>query len=407
MSIAFSACSQSVQEQSSSLSQAQQTSEDEKLESSVITAENLTQMQWDDIVQSAKGTTVTFYGWGGDDKINTWITTEVANTMKEKYDITVEHVGMDISEILTRMLTEKGAGEKGSVDVVWINGENFYTAKESDLLFGTFLEYLPNANAFLNLNSTANTTDFGVDTQGMEAPWGRAQLVFFGDSTKTDLPQNVDELTTWVQENPGKFTYPAPPEFNGSAFVRNIIMQYDEGLALRNADLTDEEIATATQAGMDLLNEIKPYLWREGATYPANFAQLQTMYADGEIDLGITYTVDGVYKNISDGLFPEGTVAYTFENGGLSNTHFLSIAQTSPNPAGALVLINELLSVELQASKASRDNWGDLSVLDPTMLSDAEKEMMGQGVLLGEPLSESHASLIEKIDAIWQEQVLN
>ncbi len=371
-----------------------------------LTAADLATTDWEQVVEAAKGTTVTFYGWGGDDKVNSYITTEVANTMKEKYDVTVQHVGMDISEILTRMVAEKGSGESGSVDVVWINGENFYTAKQQDLLFGTFLEYLPNAQKYLDLESSTNTTDFGVETEGMEAPWGRAQLVLFGDSAKSELPKTVDELKTWVAENPGKFTYPAPPEFNGSAFVRNMIMQFEGSEALTTSGLTDDEILAAAQPGIDLLNEIKPNLWREGEAYPSGFAQLQTMYADGEVDLAITYTVDGVYKGITDGLFPESTVAYTLENGGLSNTHFLSISATAPNSAGALLLINEMLSVELQAAKADRENWGDLSTLDPTKLSDDEKALMGQGVLLGTPLPETHASLIEKIDDIWASEVL-
>ncbi len=367
----------------------------------------LLDMSWEEIVETAKGTTVTFYGWGGDSKVNSYITTEVANTMKEKYDITLEHVGMDISEILTRMVAEKSSGKEGSVDVVWINGENFYTAKEGDLLYGSFLDKLPNGQQYLDLTAESNIMDFGVETEGMEAPWGRAQLVFFGDSSKGDLPKTLDELKTWTAENPGKFTYPAPPEFTGSAFVRNVIMQSTEGQALVSGDLTEEEIATATAPAMSYLNDIKSNLWREGTTYPSGFAQLQTMYADGEIDLAMTYTVDGVYKGISEGLFPESTVAYTFDNGGLSNTHFLSISATSPNPAAALVLINELLSVELQAAKADPANWGDLSVIDPTKLTEEEKSLMGDGVLLGSPLPETHASLIETIDTIWTTELLS
>ncbi len=371
-----------------------------------LTADMLAQSTWEEIEELAKGTTVTFYGWGGDDKVNKWITTEVANTMKEKYDITVQHVGMDISEILTRMVSEKTAGKTGSVDVVWINGENFYTAKKEELLFGAFLDKLPNAQNYLDLESLSNTSDFGVDTEGMEAPWGRAQLVFFGDSSKGDLPKTLDELLAWSEANPGKFTYPAPPEFTGSAFVRNTIMQFDGSGVLTSGDLSDEDITLAAQNGIDFLVDIKPNLWREGTTYPASFAQLQTMYSDGEIDLAMTYTVDGVYKGINEGIFPETTVAYTLDNGAISNTHFLSIAGTSPNPAGALLLINELLSVELQASKANPENWGDLSTLDPSKLTDDQKGMMGNGVLLGTPLPETHASLIEKIDSIWENNIL-
>ena len=45
---------------------------------------------WDEIVAAAKGTTVTFYGWGGDENRNNWLNTTVADYVKENYDITLE-----------------------------------------------------------------------------------------------------------------------------------------------------------------------------------------------------------------------------------------------------------------------------------------------------------------------------
>jgi ABC-type uncharacterized transport system YnjBCD substrate-binding protein len=43
-----------------------------------------------------------------------------------------------------RVRAEKAAGKtRGSVDLVWINGENFLTMKREGLLFGPFAEGLP------------------------------------------------------------------------------------------------------------------------------------------------------------------------------------------------------------------------------------------------------------------------
>ena len=57
--------------------------------------------------------------------------------------------------------------------------------------------------------------------QGYEAPYGRAQFVLEYDSAKVpNPPKNFAELKDWVKKNPGKFTYPKPPDFTGSAFIR-------------------------------------------------------------------------------------------------------------------------------------------------------------------------------------------
>lgn len=106
---------------------------------------DLKNKDWNSIVEKSKGTTVTFYGWGGSELTNKWIDNHLAKELKEKYNITLKRVPMDIDDILNKMLGEKQAGsDKGTIDVVWINGENFYTAKKNNLLYGPFSENLPN-----------------------------------------------------------------------------------------------------------------------------------------------------------------------------------------------------------------------------------------------------------------------
>ena len=87
---------------------------------------DLSTASWEEIVEAARGTTVTFYGWGGDEERNNWLNTTVSDYVKEKYDITLEVVGMNIDEILAKLSGEKQAGATvGSIDMIWIKGENF------------------------------------------------------------------------------------------------------------------------------------------------------------------------------------------------------------------------------------------------------------------------------------------
>ena len=60
--------------------------------------------EWGDVLSEARGTTVTYYGWGGSDSHNSWIDGYVADRLKEEYNITLNRVGMNIDEILNNLL---------------------------------------------------------------------------------------------------------------------------------------------------------------------------------------------------------------------------------------------------------------------------------------------------------------
>ena len=94
-------------------------------------------MSFDDMKKEAKGSTVTFYGWGGDEVLNKWLDDVFAPDMKEKYDIKMERVPMDIDQILSQLSGEMEGNKKdGDIDMIWINGENFKSAKEKNMLYG-------------------------------------------------------------------------------------------------------------------------------------------------------------------------------------------------------------------------------------------------------------------------------
>ena len=188
---------------------------------------DLSAASWDEIVEMSKGTKVAFYGWGGDENRNNWLNGTVADYLKENYDIDFEYVGMDINDILAKLTSEKEAGEEnGTIDMIWINGENFYTAKENGLLYGPFTSQLPNMDAYINMDDPETLNDFCKPIDGYEAPYAKAQMVMYNDSAVTpETPKNADEFLEYCKANKGKVTYPALPDFTGSAFVRNLIYE--------------------------------------------------------------------------------------------------------------------------------------------------------------------------------------
>lgn len=379
--------------------------------------EHLLLEEWHEILEKSNGTVVNFYGWGGNQMINDWIDNHFAVGLKNHYGITLNRVPMNIDEILNKLLGEKQLNASGTIDVVWINGENFYTAKINDLLYGPFNEKLPNFNKYIDGESIEVKYDFGFPVEGYETPYGKAQMVFIYDEAKMDsVPKDSKELMELVKKNPGKYTYPAPPDFTGSAFVRNII--YDivgyEQFVTMEAD--KETIQKEIQPAIDYLLELKPYLWREGETYPSSISQLDNMYSDQEVLMSISYHPNHAASKILTGEFSETTNTFVFEKGTIGNTHFLAIPFNSPNKAGALAVLDYMLSVEMQASKYDPTNWGDLPVLDNSKLNGEEQKIFNsvtigkgalqQDVLLNHRVPEMPANFIPIIEEIWMESIL-
>lgn len=359
------------------------------------------------------GTEIYFYGWGGDQRINTYLDDYVAGKLKEEYDITLIRVGMNIDEILTKLLSEKALNAEGTIDVIWVNGENFHTAKSNDLLYGPFLQDIENAQKYLDLEDPENNFDFGYAIEGYEAPYGKAQLVF--TSNLTAPPQNLDALSAYVKENPGQFTYPAPPDFLGSAFVRNVIYETVGFEQFMEMGDDYETVKAEIMPAIDYLKSLKPYMWQEGKTYPTNREQLDTIFANGEVFLTMTYNPNHVSDRIKAGVFKDTAQNFLLGEKTIGNTHFLAIPNNAPNKEGAMALINEILSVESQSYKFNPDVWGDMPVLDNSKLSEAEIALFeaagtGVGTLSQEELLENRypempAHLVPIIEKIWLEEV--
>lgn len=379
--------------------------------------ERLAQMDFDKIIESASNKNVYFYGWGGDAKVNKWLDEYIKPRMKEKYNINFNRVPMDIDLILSKLLNEKSLNEDGSIDIVWINGENFYSAKENDLLYGPFLESLPNAKKYLDFESQDIKYDFGFEIEGYESPFGKAQFVLIGDQAKIKLPKNHKELLELAKNNKGKITYPIANDFVGSAFIRTLasdIISYDELINLEpDYEIVKEKLKPLT----NYLNELEPYLWNEGKTYPSTNTQLENMYQDNEVLLAMNYNPNIVAIKIKDNSFTDTSKAFVFDNGTVSNTHFLAVPQNAKNKEAALVVINEILSLEVQASKFDTKNWGDLPALSNTKLSKDDVKVLqsakqGKGSinikdLQSKQIPELSAKLIPIIEKVWEDEVLN
>ncbi|WP_409518929.1 ABC transporter substrate-binding protein, partial [Leclercia sp.] len=133
---------------------------------------------WQKIKEEAQGQTVWFNAWGGDEAVNRYLDW-VSGEMKSHYAINLKIVRLaDAADAVKRIQTEASAGRKtnGSVDLLWVNGENFRTLKTAGLLQTGWAQMLPDWRYVDTAKPV--TEDFAIPTEGAESPWGSAQLTF-------------------------------------------------------------------------------------------------------------------------------------------------------------------------------------------------------------------------------------
>jgi putative spermidine/putrescine transport system substrate-binding protein len=374
---------------------------------------------WDAILAEARGQTVNFYMWGGSDVINGWVTGFVAETLQVKYGVTLNMVPIaDSPEYVNKVLGEKQAGRDtdGAVDLVWVNGENFRTMRQGDLLYGPFAQFLPNA-VYVNGDDPSVKNDFGYPVEGYESPYGKAQFVMIYDSAKvSEPPKTIAALLAWAQANPGQFTYAAPPDFTGSAFVRHVCYHAAGGYETLLGDFQQTVFDSQAPACWETLNDLEASLWRAGETYPENRTRMQDLFANGEVAFDMAYNPAEASSLIAQGKYPETARTFVFDEGTIANTHYLAIPYNSPHKAAAMVVANFMLAPEAQLSKADPAGWGDLPVLDPARLPAEWQQKFaalprGPATLAPETLAaarlpELQAAWLEAFETGWEENVL-
>ena len=369
---------------------------------------------WSQALTQAKGETVYFNAWGGDPKINAYISW-AAGRVAALYGVTLRQVKLaDTAEAVARVLAEKTAGRKdgGSVDLVWINGANFAAMKRQGLLFGPFTQMLPNDALVDGAGKPTTVVDFTVPVDGLEAPWGMAQIVFIYDSARLqDPPRSMAALLAWAQAHPGRFTYPAPPDFTGATFLKQALYELidDPGRLARPVEAG--EFAAATAPLWQYLDRLHPRLWRQGRQFPKNSEALRQALDDGEIDIAFNFNPGEGSAAIAQGLLPPTVRTYVFDRGSIANTHFLAIPFNASAKAGAVVAANFLMSPLAQAHKQDPRVWGDPTVLALGKLDPAARKLfadlpLGPATLppqkLGRTLAEPDPSWMTRLTDEWR-----
>lgn len=391
-------------------------------------------VSWDDVkARAASEGKVNFYYWGGSDVINIWVDSVVGPAMSE-LGVTLNPVRITgtkdaIDLILAERNSGKGLGE-GSVDAVWVNGENFYTLTQQNALFGSFADKVPNSDNFEwnpdDPRSLMNLRDFGVVTDAQEIPWSGQQYVCAVNRqyvSKEDTPSTFDELKSYLEANPGKFTYVKPPHYIGNTFVQSVMYAHNpdgNGAVPFQSSLEElgaAELARLIKPGMEYLKSIEPLLLDANGgkpRYPEDIAALDGLFLNGEVYFNCKFGLYAVHTGLTTGAYPEKAEEFIFPEGTMiKNKNYLAIPANSPNPASALVFANYMASVDSQASKLEKagmpvgiDLWR-LTAEEAAAVERVAPKHYGvtQAELDANTAPDTNASLVDVIEATWLEYI--
>ena len=368
---------------------------------------------WTEVLRRARGQKVYFNAWAGDEAIARYLGWAAAE-LRRRLGIELVHVRInDVAEAVTRVLAEQKAGRNtdGSIDLIWLNGENFAALRNTGLLHGPWADDVPNARWIDRLGNPTTVTDFTLPTAGYELAWGTSRYTFFYDSARISAPpDDAATLLAWVRANRGRFTYPQPPQFHGTSFLKQLLltMHKDRAQFQRPAGADFDAL---TRPLWQWLDAAHPSMWRQGRSFPASGPAQRRLLGDGEVDWAMAFNSAEASRSIASGEFPASIRSVRFRAGALANSHFLAIPYNARAIAGAKAVANFLLSPEAQARKSDEAQWGDATVLAVDTLPPAERARFSQlrrGPATlpasGSVIDEPHASWTVRLERVWAER---
>jgi putative spermidine/putrescine transport system substrate-binding protein len=275
------------------------------------------------------------------------------------FDLHGDHDAQETAKLTAAATLGKDAG----VDL--IDGGFVTTLGAAGLLFRPTVGIIPN---LIDVNKTVLKAGKGG------IPYrGSSVLLAYNTKNVPTPPKTLDELLTWIKNNPGKFTYNAPNGGgSGYSFVQTVVDKY-----LSDADRkalvagAAPELEAKWAKGLETLRQLNKYTYGQNGTYPANNAETLKDLATGLVDMGTVWS-DQFASAVKAGTMPSYIKVAQISNPTLTGgASYLGIPATSANRnKGARVLANWVLSPAAQNLIVSGTLNGfpviPLAKLDPT-----------------------------------------
>jgi ABC-type uncharacterized transport system YnjBCD substrate-binding protein len=251
--------------------------------------------------------------------------------------------------------------------------------KQAGVTFMDWAEELPNAK-YINWEDPSIKFDMGYPVTGQEAPWMTAQHQAIYDTdiyAENELPHDFTEFFEFAKANSGMITYPGPPDFMGTRLIKSAMYELTGGFEQYNKeDITKDAFEKMSEPLWVYLEELKPYLWKEGRTYPSSVQQT-SLFNNGETTFAYTMNGMGIDRDITDGKLPESAKIYCFDTA-IGDTNYVALTFNGANKAGAMVVANIIEDPAIQSLNISATGGApayDFSTLSAEQVSDYEAEV--------------------------------
>jgi putative thiamine transport system substrate-binding protein len=241
-------------------------------------------------------------------------------------------------------------------------------------------------------------------------------LVFIYDTVVVaEPPRSAAALLEFVRDG-GRFTYPAPPAFHGTTFVKQLLIELNassgQAASAMANPVEDADFEAVTASLWEYLDALHPLLRGSGKSWPTSGEMTRQLLDDGENDIAISFNPNEATAAVKGGQLPDTVRTYVFDNGTIGNTHFVTIPWNASAKAAAMVTADFLISPEAQARKADPEFWGEPTVLAVSTLDESDQALFKKidlGVWAlpigsGSTLPEPHASWANALEVTWLER---
>ena len=322
----------------------------------VVPNSEITTKQWNTIIDSSKGTIVNVLYYSEENEIIDWLKNDYRKDIKIKYNIDLRYTFMEFSDIKELLLNRKEKSLNCEYDLIYLSDDGFKELKENELLYKDILTKLPNYYKNLSSKDYIVNYDQGVSIDNYEVPIFKDQLVFMNNEDEIyETPATFDELLEVAKNNKGKITYPNPNTKTGLLFILSAILSKTDIEVINNLPADKDKVYEYIKPGIDYLIELDKYLYDGGNTYPSNDDDMDILLSEGKILFSLTRDYNRTTENISDSIFPKGCNTFVLKDGTTGFIDYLAIPEKSDNKAGALVVMNKIISGETQGD-IYRDN---------------------------------------------------
>jgi putative spermidine/putrescine transport system substrate-binding protein len=265
-----------------------------------------------------------------------------------------------------RILAAKKAGKgSGNIDL-YEDGVSAVTKGKKDDIWDS----LPSAS-IANLANVDQKMLQNISNLAVPYRASAVIIAYNSDKVKT-APNTLDDVYTWIRQNPGKFAYNDPSTGgSGDSFVVSTIYKTLPADAIYSSD---PSIAKQWDPGFKLLKELGPLMYNKGI-YPKKNQGTLDILASGEVDM-IPAWSDMALDGLGKGTLPASIKLKQLNPGMNGGPTYLMVPKLSEKKEAVYKFLDFVLTPEVQ-SLIVKDMHGFPGIALSNMSQDIQDQFKG------------------------------